>query len=136
MSVRLAPAISETCIVLDLFERRIEGAELVANALDGGSHVGPVAARPLASDEAFMAQAVIDGAVGEEVAWPGSQQLDDLVLTDGETEIDAVPKGPRVVELEVAAGHAFLGRVGLAAFGEGCGKFQGAERRVGIDGPP
>ena len=55
MSVRFAPAISETDVVLDLVECRIEGAELVANALDGGSHVGPVAARPLACDEAFMA---------------------------------------------------------------------------------
>jgi len=54
--------------------------------------------------EAFVTQAVIDGAVGEEVAWPGSQQLDHLVLTDGETEIDTVPKGLRVVEREVAAG--------------------------------
>src|SRR5918994_7477357 len=133
--VRLAPAISEACIVLDLFERRIEGAELGTEALDGGSHVGPVAVRPLAGDEAFMAQAVIDGAVGEEVTWPGCQQLDNLVLTDGETEIDAVPKGPRAVELEVAAGHDFLGGFDLAAFDEGCGKLQGAERRVGIDAP-
>ena len=119
---------SEARIVLDLVERGIEGSELVADAPDGCSHVGAVAARPVAGDEAFMAQAVIDGAVGEEVACPGCHQLDNLVLTDGETEIDAVPKAPRAVEREVAAGHTFLGGFGLAAFGEGCGKFQGAQR--------
>src|ERR1044072_9536705 len=84
---RLAPAISESHIVLDLFERRIEGAELAAGTLDGGAYIGPVAVRPLAGDEAFMAQAVVDGAVGEEVAWPGSQELDHLVLTAGHPEI-------------------------------------------------
>src|SRR3954452_7319982 len=60
LSARFAPAVSEARIVLDLFERRIEGAELAADALNGGAYVGPVAVRPLAGDETFMAQAVVD----------------------------------------------------------------------------
>ena len=64
----LAPTVSEAGVVLDLVEGRVEGAELVADALDYGADIRPVTVNPASSDEPFMAQPVIDGAVGHEVA--------------------------------------------------------------------
>jgi hypothetical protein len=64
----LAPAISEAGVVLDLVEGGVEGAELVADAFDRRPDVRPITLSPFSSDEAFMAQAVVDGAVGHEVA--------------------------------------------------------------------
>ena len=61
--------------------------------------------------------------------------VDESRSPAGETEIDAVPKAPLVVELDVAADQALLCGFSLVAVGEGCGKLQCAERRSGIDGP-
>ncbi len=67
-SVLLPPAVSEACVVLDLVEGRVEGAELVPDTLDYGADIRPVTVNPASSDEPFMAQPIIDGAVGHEVA--------------------------------------------------------------------
>jgi hypothetical protein len=61
-----APAVSEAGVVLDLVKGGVAGAELVADALDRRPYVRPKAIIAASGDEAFVAQAVVDRAIGHE----------------------------------------------------------------------
>ena len=78
----------------------------------------------MTSDKAFMAQSVIDGAIGEVLTGPGCQQFDDPVLTGRQIEVRAVPEATRVLEDELAAGQSFYIRGRLGESGERRGKLQ------------
>src|SRR5258708_29685717 len=73
----LAPAVSEAGVVLDLVEGGVAGVELVADALDRRPHIRPIAILPSPGDEAFGAQAVVEGAIGHERADIRHQQMDE-----------------------------------------------------------
>src|SRR5262245_28611095 len=70
----ILPAIAEAGVVLNQIEVRIDVAELLADALDQGADIGPVAllartgAEPLAPDE------VVDLAIGDVAPGPRGEQ--------------------------------------------------------------
>src|SRR3546814_2716357 len=55
LAALIAPSVAEAGIVLDTVEVVVDVAELLANPLDEGPHVGPVAVRPVAGDEVLAA---------------------------------------------------------------------------------
>jgi hypothetical protein len=118
----LAPAVAEASVVLDLVEGRVEGPELVSDALDCRAHVRPITVSPVSSDEAVVAQAVVDRAIGHKGPGLRRQQMDDVVFPEREADIDLVPVGAAAFHQELVARQAFLDRnvgpgLGLDAFG-------------------
>src|SRR5437879_3325707 len=89
----LLPAVPEAGVVFDLVEGRVADAELAADALDRRPDVRPKAILPGPGDEAFVAQAVVDRAIGHERAGLRRQQIDNVVLAESEVDIDPVPQG-------------------------------------------
>ncbi len=118
----LAPAIAERLVVLDLAELGIDGAELVANALDAGADVGSVAILTAPRDEADIVHAVVDGAVADIAADVGGQRMHDLELGHRQVEVGVVPEGATdrglqqqaaAMEVAFAVGrHRLAGAVG------------------------
>src|SRR5882757_4441770 len=89
-SVRLLPAVSETAVIFDLVEGRVDAAELVPDTPDGGPHIVPIAV----GDEALIVQPVVDRPVCHVPTHVRSQQVDDVVFAEGEVEIRVHPTGP------------------------------------------
>src|ERR1700730_3849819 len=115
----LAPAVPEAGVVLDLVEGGVAGAELVADALDRRPDVCPIAVGPVSRDEAFVAQAVVDRAIGRKRAGLRRQQMDDVVFPESEVDIDLVPASAAAFQQELAARQALLDwnvGLGLDAF--------------------
>src|SRR5450755_4814315 len=103
----LLPAISKAGVVFDLVEGRIEGSKLVPDALDCGPHIRPITVGPVSSNEAFMAQPVINCTVSYVLTHVRSQQMDDVVFAKGEVEIRVVPIDPADIgtQKQLAADH-------------------------------
>src|SRR4051812_13523747 len=59
----VAPAIAEAGIVVDQVEIAIDHAELLADALDEGAHIGPITRRTIAGDEALAMHQIVDLAI-------------------------------------------------------------------------
>ena len=89
----LSPAVSEADVVLELVEGGIAGAELVADALDRRPDVCPKAIVAASGDKAFVAQAIVDRAVGHKAADVRHQQM-DLYLPPGRST--AIRSGQQV----------------------------------------
>src|ERR1700730_5870418 len=106
----LLPGVPEAGVVPDLGEGRIAGAKLVSDTLDCGTHIRPITVSPVSGNEAFMAKSVVNGAVGHELGGVRHQQMDDIVFTEGEVEIDVVPIGAADLrfENELVAHHALV----------------------------
>src|SRR5260370_27404930 len=58
-SVWLLPAVPEAGVVFDLVEGRVEVAKLVADPLDRGPHIRPIAIAPVSGDETLIGQPFI-----------------------------------------------------------------------------
>src|SRR5689334_22606207 len=54
------PAVAESGVVMDVFKFRIDIAELLADALYEGPHIGPVALDPIAGDEVLAVHEIVD----------------------------------------------------------------------------
>src|SRR3546814_10504860 len=72
---------------------------LLANPLDEGPHVGPVAVRPVAGDEVLAAHDVVDLAVGDVAALLRRQEQHDGKLGQREVDLVAGPEGAADVGL-------------------------------------
>src|SRR3546814_9184619 len=98
LAALIAPSVAEAGIVLDTVEVVVDVAELLANPLDEGPHVGPVAVRPVAGDEVLAAHDVVDLAVGDVAALLRHQEQHDGKL--GQREDDLVRSEEHTSELQ------------------------------------
>src|SRR3546814_3333186 len=120
LAALIAPAVAEAGIVLDTVEVVVDVAELLANPLDEGPHVGPVAVRPVAGDEVLAAHDVVDLAVGDVAALLRHQEQHDGKLGQREVDLVAGPEGAADVGLQRSEEHTSelqsLMRISYAVF--------------------
>src|SRR4029077_2239720 len=95
--VRLLPTVPETAVIFDLVEGRVEAAELVPDTLDDGPYIAPIAVGPASGDETLIVQPVVDRPVCHVPTHVRSQQVDDVVFSEGEVEIRVLPIGPAYI---------------------------------------
>ena len=91
---RVGPAVAEAYEVFDLGESFIALEELLAYALDNSSNVYPIAAFAAPSDETFVVYAIVDRAIGHPAARFRRQEMDDVVLDQGQAHVGIVPICP------------------------------------------
>ena len=117
---RVGPAVAEAHEILDFGESFIALEELFAYAPDNSSNVYPITVFAAPSDEAFVVYPIVDRSIGHPAARFRRQEMDDVVLDQGEAHVEIVPICPADirVEDELAADHE-TGRGGAAAdFGD------------------
>ena len=107
----LLPAVPEAVVVLDLVEGGVKAVEVVPDTPDDGPHIGPIAVGTVSGDEPLIVQPVVDRPVCHVPTHVRSQQVDDVVFTKGEAEINILPIGPAYIgsQKQFAADH----RLGL-----------------------
>src|SRR5918911_2481645 len=95
------PAVTETGVVVDMFEIRVDIAEFLADALDEGANVRSVSFGAVAGHEVLAVHQVVDFAVGDVLAGPHREQCNDLEF--GQSEVDRLifPRRPVDVEAQL-----------------------------------
>src|ERR1700704_6100069 len=103
----VGPAVAEAHKVVDFGESFIALEELFAHALDNSSNVCPITIFAAASDEAFVVYPIVDRPIGHPAARIRRQQMGDIVLDQGQADIDIVPICPADIRVkdELAADH-------------------------------
>jgi hypothetical protein len=119
---RSFPAVSESMGIHDFVKGRVKFSELAAYTFDRCSNVCPISMIPRPRNEAFVILQVIDRAVRPVATDVRHQQMNDVVFTDGEPDIDLVPIGSKIMwpenELTADDGLAGLGLGGrITKFG-------------------
>src|SRR6267154_6873029 len=92
--LRVGPAVAEAHKVVDFGESFIALEELFAHALDNSSNVCPITVRAAAADEAFVVYPIVDRPIGHPAARIRRQEMDDVVLDQGEAHVGNVPVCP------------------------------------------
>src|SRR5215204_1712851 len=87
----LGPDVAQAGGIADLFERRIERADLGANAPDRGPHVDAIAVIAVTGDKTAIVHTVIDLAVGDGPATALDEKVHNLELTYRQADILAFP---------------------------------------------
>src|SRR5450755_4398797 len=111
----MIPVIAVAGVVLDAVEGVVEGAELLPDALDEGTHIDPITLLAPAGDEAPAPHDVVDIAIGEISLRRFSQRLQDGELGQRQLDAMAVPEG-------AADGRAQLQLAALDDFRSGGGR--------------
>jgi hypothetical protein len=93
-------AISESGGGLNFAESGVNFPELPAAALDGRTNVRSMAQLPITGHEALVVLNVVNLAVGQVATEVRRQEMDDVLLTEGEADISIVPVGPTVRRAE------------------------------------
>src|SRR6478672_8859641 len=83
-SFTVIPVVAIARVVLDAVEIVVDGAELLADALDEGADVDPIPLLAPAGHEAFAAHEIVDLAIGEVALGHIGQGLQDRELRQGE----------------------------------------------------
>src|SRR5260221_154422 len=83
---------------MDVLELRIDLAELLADALDEGADIGPIALIAIAGDKVLAVNEIVDLAVGDVLAGTQGEQGDDLEL--GQRQIDRRSRPTRAVDVK------------------------------------
>ena len=104
---RVGPAVAQAHEILDSSESFIALEELFAYPLDNCSNVNPITVFAAPSHEALVVYAVVDRSIGHPAISIRDQEMDNVVLTQGEARILVVPRCPPHirVEDEFAADH-------------------------------
>src|ERR1700704_1986732 len=104
---RVGPAVAEAHKVIDFGESFIALEELFAYALDNSSNVDPITGFAAPSDEAFVVHPIVDRPIGHPAARIRRQEMDDVVLDQGEAHVGDVPICPADIRIkdELAADH-------------------------------
>src|SRR5260370_13989116 len=97
---RVAPAVSEAHNVIDSGESFIALEELFAYALDNSSNVYPITVFAAPSDEAFVVYPIVDRPIGHPAARIRRQEMDDVVLDQGEAHVGIVPICPADIRVK------------------------------------
>src|ERR1700687_528875 len=118
-TIRVAPAVSEAGIVVDLLERGIDVAEFLPDALDEGAHIGAEAYFALAGREPGAMHDVVKLAITDILAGAphkvfydakfGQRQIDAAVFPIGAVDVAAqmdvaVLDDERLMSLSLAFG--------------------------------
>src|SRR5437660_7465536 len=105
--LRVGPAVAEAHEVVDFGESFIALEKLLAYALDNSSNVCPITAFAAPSDEAFVVYPIVDRSIGQPAARIRHQEMDDVVLDQGEAHVRIVPICPADIRVkdELAADH-------------------------------
>ena len=91
---RFGPAVAEAHEILDFGESFIAVEELLAYATDNSSNVYSITVCAASSDEALVVYAVVDRSIGHPAARFRRQEMDDVVLDQGEADVEIVPICP------------------------------------------
>src|SRR6266446_6870641 len=68
VSVFRDPAVSETGVIFDMVETRVDIAELLADTLDERAHIGAIPFRAVPGDEIFAVDEIVDLTVADVLA--------------------------------------------------------------------
>src|SRR5580765_8850517 len=88
---RIGPAVAEAHKVFNLGKCFIALEELLSYAPDDSSNVYPITVFAAPSDEAFVVDPIVDRPIGHPVARFLRQEMDDVVLDQGEAHVDVFP---------------------------------------------
>src|SRR5262249_56341362 len=90
LSGGLAPAVSERGVVGDVDEGGVAIPELVSDTLDCRADVRSISIFPTPSDETFVVQTIVDGAIGDVATGVRGEQMDDVVFAQRQPHVDLV----------------------------------------------
>src|SRR5688572_26849302 len=93
LSIRVAPAIAEPRIVLDMLKAGVDVAEFLTDALDEGADIGAEADLALAGRKSDAVHDVIQLAIADILACPLHQVFDDAKLGKGQVDLLVLPEG-------------------------------------------
>src|SRR5260370_32248725 len=97
---RVAPAVAKAHKVIDFGESFIALEELFAYALDNSSNVYPIPVFAAPSDEAFVVYLIVDRPIRHPAARIRHQEMDDVVLAQGEADVGIVPICPTDIRVK------------------------------------
>src|SRR3989304_6183288 len=89
----VVPAIPEAGVVLDVGERVVHRPELLADALDEGAHVRPVALFARTRDEILAVDEIVDLAVADILSRPRDEIAEHPELRQAEVDLPLLPEG-------------------------------------------
>src|SRR3984957_14386348 len=112
----VGPAVAEAHKVFNFGECFIALEELLAYAPDNSSNIGLIALFSAPSDEALVVCAVVDRSIGHPATCLRRQEMDNVVLAQGETHIPVVPICPPDVRIEEELSADDTGRADCSRF--------------------